>query len=123
MSQPESAALSGAHITMPDLAERLDATLSALRRRAAAEAITELQRWEPSYSCDDDGFDDECGIVTWSEAARDLTTWVRDESILHVQGGRFEHAIALIERYRDQPFSDFKCERQPATPPTERVPK
>ena len=34
--------------------------------------------------------------------------WVRDECRLHVEGDRFEHAIALIERYRRQAKIEFK---------------
>jgi hypothetical protein len=95
MSPPTEARLRGIDLSLVDEGERLDGTLSALRRRHAADAIEELERWRPDW----------CG-GPFDE--RDLTLWVRDECRLHVQDGRFEHAIALIERYRRQQYSEFK---------------
>jgi len=98
MSPPCKANLLGIDLTIEDETERLAATLSALRRRDRDEALAELDRWQSIYYACDSRADDEHG----------LTEWVRDESRLHVQAGRFEYAIALIERYRQQPVSDFK---------------
>lgn len=34
---------------------------------------------------------------------QDLTNWLRDEARLHVEGGRFQHALTLVERYATLP--------------------
>lgn len=96
MSVPLAPQLRGIDLAIFDLGDRLDATLSALRRRDRDDALEQLGRWRPTWHRLHDD---------WSA---DLTAWVRDECRLHVQDGRFEHAIALIERYRPQPAYMFK---------------
>lgn len=98
MTAPIESRLRGIDLTIHDEDERLAATLSALRRRATGEALEELDRWRPAWQCMDD-------------KQAELTRWIRDECRLHVREARFEYAIALIERYRRQPFCNFKESR------------
>lgn len=85
--------------------ERRDALLSALRRGARDEALDLLAGWTSLfYGFDSDGFDldDEwCPYVDQSRI--DLTEWTRDEVRLHVEAGRFQHALALLDRYLTLP--------------------
>lgn len=76
---------------MPDLtvhlridAADLDDLLSALRRRDRADADRLLDRWATSET----------------HLAHDLSAWVHREASQHVAGGRFEHALCLVETYR-----------------------
>ena len=71
--------------------------LSALRRHHRADSERLLQRWrdEPIERDDDD---DE---AFWQRVDDiDVTTWVQREAALHVAGGRFEHALCLVENNR-----------------------
>lgn len=64
--------------------ERRDALLSALRRGACAEATELLDGW----------------TFAWSPVeVRDLSRWVCDECRRHVAAGRFQYALALLDRY------------------------
>lgn len=73
---------------------RFDELTSALRRRHRDDALGILDRW-PLH-----GY--------WSAAAPrqpqiELTRWLQQEVRLHVEGGRFQHALALVERYATLP--------------------
>ncbi len=104
MSPPTQASLKGIDLTLLNEAERLDAFLSAARRRHQADALAELDRWRPLHSFERRGGD-----------VYELSKWVGAECRLHVEGGRFEHAIALVERYRRQPHLPFKGDARPTT--------
>lgn len=67
--------------------------LSALRRRSAADAAEILATPWIDWLADEDDDD-------WEDYVEsDLSTWVRTECRLHVDGGRFQHALAVVERY------------------------
>jgi len=91
----------------------LDALRSALRRHDPAEAVRMLERWATSER----DFNDYtvCEILEddWfpvSHLDHELTAWVHREASHHVAGGRFEHALCLVETYR-RPFkaADMKA--------------
>lgn len=88
-----------AEITISIGDERRDALLSALRRGDAAEATSLLQRWSPRATLRDP--DDDWEPRRWHDdrTILELSDWVRTETRLHVQAGRFQHALALLERY------------------------
>jgi len=76
---------------MPDLTVHLwiddrdlDDLLSALRRHDRADADRLLARWATSDR----------------HLAHELTAWVHQETSQHVAGGRFEHALCLVDSYR-----------------------
>lgn len=89
----------------------LDGLLSALRRHDRADAERLLGRWATSET-----------QIDWNDGARhdfdwsllhldhDLSAWVHREASHHVAGGRFEHALCLVETYR-RPFkaADMKA--------------
>ncbi len=92
----------------------LDALLSALRRHDPADAVRMLARWATSerdlldeYSEDEILEDDWIPLFHLDD---DLSAWVHREASHHVAGGRFEHALCLVETYR-RPFkaADMKA--------------
>ncbi len=88
------------HIDDADLGE----LLSALRRHDRADADRLLERWATSEN-EIDWTNDACNEIDWPLLHLDdeLTAWVHREARLHVAGGRFEHALCLVEPYR-RPF-------------------
>ncbi len=102
MSPPTRASLKGIDLTLAAEAERLDAFLSAARRRHQVDALAELARWRPLH-----------GVGRRESDTYELSKWVLAECRLHVEGGRFEHAIALVERYRSQPNGPFTGDTTP----------
>jgi len=79
--------------------ERRDALLSALRRGDSAAALELLDGWCSHFGereVDWDDWNEECDFDAHQN---DLTTWTREECRLHVAGGRFQHALALLDRY------------------------
>jgi len=79
----------------------IDDLASALRRRDAGDADRHLAAWARAEMLPDDvpPWDDVCPIGCLED---DLTAWVHGEIGRHVAGGRFEHALCLLERYRRQ---------------------
>jgi hypothetical protein len=70
--------------------ELFEALASALRRGNRGEALGLLDRWHRPrpYS-----------VTMGLNAAQRLTTWLQQEVRLHVEGSRYQHALALVERY------------------------
>ncbi len=95
---------------MPDLYGRLhigdedlDELLSALRRHDRGDADRLLERWATSERGVDEYSEDEISEDDWfpvSHLDDELTAWVHREVSHHVAGGRFEHALCLVETYR-----------------------
>jgi hypothetical protein len=87
----------------------LDELLSALRRHDRADAERLLERWATSERNvnddaeipDDELWDDD--MLQLLHLDHDLSAWVHREASHHVAGGRFEHALCLVEAYR-RPF-------------------
>lgn len=75
--------------------ERRDALLGALRRGDRREALELLEGWPPPYDCDPG----EGWFHYLDLKIIELTDWTRDECRLHVEAGRFQHALALLDRY------------------------
>lgn len=79
----------------------MDDLLSALRRHHRDDSERLLQRWDdlPFYfpGCDDE---DDHDALVGGDKDFELTTWVQREARLHVAGGRFEHALCLVEHNR-----------------------
>ena len=74
--------------------ERFEALHSALRCGASRQVIELLDRWEPP----------EPDYETFGlSATQRLTTWLQQELRLHVEGSRYQHALALLERYATLP--------------------
>lgn len=92
-------------ITISIAEERRDALLSALRRGARGEALDLLAGWTSLFhGFGPDGFDPDdewCPYVDQNQI--ELTEWTRDEVRLHVEDGRFQHALALLDRYLTLP--------------------
>ena len=91
----------------------LDELLSALRRHDRADADRLLDRWTTSERDPAEYFGDEPDDEDWFHVSHlddELTAWVHREASLHVAGGRFEHALCLVETYR-RPFkaADMKA--------------
>jgi hypothetical protein len=83
----------------------LDDLLSALRRHDPADADRLLERWATSErdlndgeDPDDDVWDDD--MLPLAHLDHALSAWVHREASHHVAGGRFEHALCLVETYR-----------------------
>ncbi len=91
----------------------LDDLLSALRRRDAARAGDLLAAWSTAEILVDDQ-------VEWFEPDffllldHPLTAWVHAEVGLHVAGGRFEHALCLVEAYRPRSTAADMAMRNPS---------
>lgn len=88
------------------------ALFSALRRHHAADAIEQIGVWGedvPDYHDDDD-----------EQTELGLTTWVRSEVRQHVEGGRFEHAMVLVDRYGQLPGLVLKDPTR-VTPPSQHA--
>lgn len=86
-------------IDLPWADRDLDDLLAALRRHDNAEAARLLRGIRP----DPDALWGERGPgLYWSafDDAVDLHTWTRAEALQHVEQGRPEYALALVERYR-----------------------
>lgn len=84
----------------------LDELLAALRRHDLADAERLLERWatsEREIDCNDTD-------RPTRHLEHDLSAWVHREASQHVAGGRFEHALCLVEAYR-RPFkaADMKA--------------
>lgn len=79
----------------------LDELLSALRRHDRADADRLLERRGTSESVID-WTQDHCNDFDWPTLHLDhpLSAWVHREASRHVAGGRFEHALCLVETYR-----------------------
>jgi hypothetical protein len=96
----------------------LDELLSALRRHDRADADRLLERWTTSER-DLDGYTEEEILEDDWFPVRDLddelTAWVHREASQHVAGGRFEHALCLVDSYR-RPFTaaDMKARITPS---------
>lgn len=84
-------------------AERRDQLLSALRRRDLADVRHALHAWaEDDIIVDEDAL--EADDFIWQRPLWDeLTAWLHREIGLHVEAGRFEHALCLLERYAFPP--------------------
>ncbi len=81
----------------------LDDLVAALRRHDHAESVRLLERWATSErdvdeEVDDDIWDDD--LLPLQHLDHDLSAWVHREACDHVAGGRFEHALCLVETYR-----------------------
>lgn len=70
--------------------ETLDDLLSALRRHHRDDCQRLLAAWA----------DDDCNYAPYRHLDDPLTAWVHAEAMLHVDDGRFEHALCLVEQYR-----------------------
>lgn len=95
-SMPPPLALT--EITVEIESARRDSLLSAVRRAARGEALDLLDGWDPLDIIRDEPWIDD----PWSTVdakTNDLTLWVRDECRLHVAAGRFQYALALLDRY------------------------
>lgn len=79
----------------------LDDLLAALRRHDKADADRLLARWATSET-QIDWNDEACQNIDWPllHLDHDLSAWVYREAADHVAGGRFEHALCLVEAYR-----------------------
>ena len=73
--------------------DRLDALFSALRRGSTADALAILATpWVDMLADESD--------PDWEDYVEsELSAWVRAECRLHVEAGRFQHAIAVLDRY------------------------
>lgn len=108
---------------MPDLYGRLhiddgdlDELLSALRRHDRADAGRLLERWATSENKTDWTLE-ACNELDWPirHLDDDLTAWVHREASQHVAGGRFEHALCLVDSYRRRfPAADMKARITPS---------
>lgn len=93
----------------------LEDLVAALRRHDHANAVRLLARWSgdgpvPDYeNTDSDCWDDDM-LVPYAD--QPLSGWIMREAAVHVDGGRFEHALCLVERYRP-PATPPDPERQP----------
>lgn len=76
--------------------EGIEGLVAVLRRHDPAAAIALIEGWMPGDVDQGDHF------------SRSLTCWVRDQCRQHVADGRFEYALALIERYRFKPTNYMK---------------
>jgi hypothetical protein len=89
----------------------LDALRSALRRHDRVDAARMFERWATSEN-QTDWTNDRCNDLDWPllHLDHELTAWVHREASHHVAGGRFEHALCLVEAYR-RPFkaADMKA--------------
>jgi hypothetical protein len=85
--------------------------LAALRRHDAGEAARLLREIRPDLKACRDGGD-------WLRfaAAYELHTWTRAEALQHVEQGRPEYALALVERYRREFDADDMRARNPQQP-------
>jgi hypothetical protein len=91
----------------------LENLLSALRRHDRADADRLLDRWATSERDVTDYTVEEILEDDWfpvSHLDDELSAWVHREDSEHVAGGRFEHALCLVETYR-RPFkaADMKA--------------
>lgn len=84
--------------------------IAALRRHDRDETLYRLERWAGGDRVgtwhDLDG-----EAPRWLEladygACQDLDDWVLAQCRHHVAGGRFEHALCLVERYRSPDDED-----------------
>ena len=92
MSPPVQAMLAEIRATIPD--GIFDGLTSALRRGDRAGALELLASWPHARAF---------SKASGPNRRQSLTDWLRDESRLHVEAGRFQHALALVERYATLP--------------------
>lgn len=89
----------------------LDDLLVALRRHDNGEAARLLREIRP------DPNDARHESHWWQDSvAADLHTWTRGEALQHVEQGRPEYALALVERYRREFDADDMRARNPQQP-------
>jgi len=98
-------------IDLPWSDRQLDDLLAALRRHDVGEAARLLREIRP----DPDAFRDGGDWLLFAPAMA-LHTWTRAEALQHVEQGRPEYALALVERYRREFLGDDMRARNPQQP-------
>jgi hypothetical protein len=102
-------------VDLPWADRELDDLLAALRRHDVGEAARLLRAIRP----------DPAALLPpnapWQafaigRAGLDLHTWTRAEALQHVEQGRPEYALALVERYRREFDADDMRARNPQQP-------
>lgn len=92
MSPPTQPRLDEIRAYIPD--DLLDELLRALRACDRKGALVLIAAWQTSWPSSN---------ATRVNRQRRLSHWLRDETRLHVEGGRFQHALTLVERYATLP--------------------